>query len=68
MQSKRVKRGEPLADEITMSSGFEVAANFGSRKPSSIESPAVKKEDGKAHSVGEEEKSEASEETVPGRR
>lgn len=59
MESKRVKRGEPLADEVTKTSGFEVAADLGLRKLSSIEGPAVaKKEDAKVRSAGEEDKLE----------
>jgi len=59
VESKRVKRGDPLSDEVAMASGFEVASVLGSRRASSVESPVVaKKEDSKVHSAGGEEKPE----------
>jgi N-acetylmuramoyl-L-alanine amidase len=58
-ESKRIKRGEPLGDEVTMASDFEVAASLGSKRPSSIETAIVaKKEESKIRSAGQEEKLE----------
>jgi N-acetylmuramoyl-L-alanine amidase len=58
--SKRVKRGEPLTDEGTKTVSFEVAADLGSTKSSSMASQGVaKQEDAKVPPAGEEDKLEA---------
>ena len=53
-ESKRIKRGEPLGDELSTSPDFEVAASLDSGKPAPIETVSVgNKDEGKVRSPGE---------------
>jgi N-acetylmuramoyl-L-alanine amidase len=54
-ESKRIKRGEPLGDELSTGPDFEVAASLDSGKPAPIETAASvgNKDEGKVRTAGE---------------